>query len=91
MVRSRGRVTPGQIRRMYVSFAVFWVSVLGLAGSLIGYATGTHDLVVLLVAFGVTGVAGFAVFTGTVASLALGAPGGRPRSARGGVERRRIR
>lgn len=65
------------MRRIYVSHAVFWISVLGLAGSLIGLLTGTHALMVPLIAFGVVAFGALAVFTGTVASLALGLRVGR--------------
>jgi hypothetical protein len=76
------------MRRIYVSHAVFWISVLGLAGSLIGFLTGTRVLMVPLIVFGVVGFGAFAVFTGTVASLALGLRVARPRPERGGTRGR---
>ena len=70
--RQQGRPTRRQIRRIYASHAVFWVSVVGLVGSLIGYLTGTRFLIVPILIFGVVGVAAFVTFLATLAPLALG-------------------
>jgi len=79
----RGRPTPRRERRIFLSYITFWISAVGLGGSLIGFLTGTRFLLIPMVVFGVLAAAAFLVFTGTVASLALGDRAGRrPRRAR---------